>query len=240
VQILNASMMPGNMWTKPRPIGPYLALEVRQARFSKEQRRAKRLFDLAVSVPLLILAAPLIGIAALAVRIISPGPAFFSQTREGMHGQPVRIFKIRTMVTDAEKRLAQYFAENDEARFEWERTLKLRHDPRIIPGIGNFLRRTSIDELPQLLNIARGDMSLVGPRIMPKHEVDRYSTAAQSLRRDVPPGLTGLWQVTSRNNSDLKVREIADSFYVSNWSVWLDGWILLRTVRVVLAGSGAY
>jgi lipopolysaccharide/colanic/teichoic acid biosynthesis glycosyltransferase len=83
-------------------------------------------------------------------------------------------------------------------------------------------------------------MSLVGPRIMPTHEVERYSEAGQQLRREVPPGLTGLWQVTSRNNSDLQVREIADSFYVSNWSVWMDGWILLRTVRVVLAGSGAY
>ncbi len=95
-------------------------------------------------------------------------------------------------------------------------------------------------ELPQLLNIVRGDMSLVGPRIMPAREVEMYSPAGRELRRDVPPGLTGLWQVTSRNNSDLTVREVADSFYASNWSVWLDTWILLRTVRVVLAGSGAY
>jgi lipopolysaccharide/colanic/teichoic acid biosynthesis glycosyltransferase len=160
--------------------------------------------------------------------------------REGVEGRLIRIHKIRTMVPDAERRLAEYLATNPAARFEWERTLKLRHDPRIIPGIGNFLRRASIDELPQLFNVLRGDMSLVGPRIMPTREVEMYSAAGRELRRDVPPGLTGFWQVTSRNNSDLKVREVADSFYVSNWSVWLDGWILLRTVRVVLAGSGAY
>jgi lipopolysaccharide/colanic/teichoic acid biosynthesis glycosyltransferase len=144
------------------------------------------------------------------------------------------------MVIDAESRLAAYLAENPAARAEYDATLKLRRDPRIIPGVGNFIRRTSIDELPQLYNIARGDMSLVGPRIMPKREVDLYTNRGQDLRRDVPPGLTGLWQVTSRNSSDLKVREVADSFYVSNWSIWLDGWIILRTVRVVLTGSGAY
>jgi Undecaprenyl-phosphate galactose phosphotransferase WbaP len=240
VQILGGATMPGNMWTRPRPLGPYLALEVRQTRFSDRQRLAKRAFDIAVALPLLILAAPIIGVAALAVKAASPGPAFFTQTREGMGGQPIRIIKIRTMVVDAEKRLQEYFAVDPAARFEWERTMKLRRDPRIVPGIGNFLRRASIDELPQLINILRGDMSLVGPRIMPTHEVERYSEAGQQLRREVPPGLTGLWQVTSRNNSDLQVREIADSFYVSNWSVWMDGWILLRTVRVVLAGSGAY
>ena len=134
----------------------------------------------------------------------------------------------------------EYLAANPAARFEYERTLKLRHDPRIIPRIGHLLRRSSIDELPQLWNIVRGDMSLVGPRIMPTREIELYSPAGQTLRRNVPPGLTGLWQVTARSNSDLKVREVADSFYVSNWSVWLDAWILLRTVRAVLAGSGAY
>ena len=204
--------VPGNMWTKPRPIGAILALEVHQARFSQQQRRAKRAFDLLVSVPLLVLVAPSIGIAACAIKIISPGPAFFSQTREGIRGNPVQIYKLRTMVPNAEQQLAGYLAANPDARFEWERTMKLRHDPRIIPRIGSFLRRASIDELPQLYNVVRGDMSLVGPRIMPRHEVDRYDIKGQQLRRDVPPGLTGLWQVTSRNNSDLKVREVANCF----------------------------
>ncbi len=240
VQVLSDTTLLGSLWARPRPIGPYLATEVRQARFSESQRRAKRAVDVLVSLPILILTTPIIGLAALAVKLASPGPAFFSQTREGMNGQPVRIYKLRTMIPDAEKRLAEYLASNPAARFEFERTLKLRNDPRIIPKVGSFLRRSSIDELPQLLNIVRGDMSLVGPRIMPTREVARYSPAGQALRRDVPPGLTGFWQVTSRSNSDLKIREVADAFYVSNWSVWLDAWILLRTVRVVLAGSGAY
>ncbi|MGG5823780.1 exopolysaccharide biosynthesis polyprenyl glycosylphosphotransferase [Falsiroseomonas sp. HW251] len=240
VLVLSDATLLGNLWARPRPIGPYLATEVRQARFSEGQRRAKRMVDILVALPILIAAAPVIAIAAIAVKLASPGPAFFSQTREGIDGQPVKIYKLRSMVTDAEKRLAEYLASNPAARFEFERTLKLRNDPRIIPKVGRFLRRSSIDELPQLWNIVRGDMSLVGPRIMPTREVERYSPAGQALRRDVPPGLTGLWQVTSRSNSDLKIREVADAFYVSNWSVWLDAWILLRTVRVVLAGSGAY
>jgi lipopolysaccharide/colanic/teichoic acid biosynthesis glycosyltransferase len=223
-----------------RPIGVYLSLELRYARFSTSQQMVKRVFDLAIAVPVFILALPFIAAAAIAVKIASPGPAFFSQKREGIGGNDVRIWKIRTMVPDAEKRLAEYLASNPAARFEWERTLKLRNDPRIVPAVGSFLRRTSIDELPQLWNIIRGDMSLVGPRVMPVNEVNRYTQNGRALRRDVPPGLTGLWQIMYRNNSDLHIREVADSYYVNNWSIWMDTWILLRTVRVVVGGSGAF
>jgi lipopolysaccharide/colanic/teichoic acid biosynthesis glycosyltransferase len=132
----------------PAPARPLPRDEVRQARFSERQRRAKRLFDLAVVTFVLILAAPLSGAAAIAVKLASPGPVFFTQTREGMRGEPVRIFKIRSMVTDAEKRLAQHLANDPAARAEYEATLKFRNDPRIIPGIGSFIRRTSIDEMP--------------------------------------------------------------------------------------------
>jgi len=231
---------PANMWLRPRPIGPYLALEMQHLRFSRRQQRIKRAFDLAVAVPVFVLALPMIALGALAVKLASPGPAFFSQLREGRDGKPIRIWKLRTMVTDADRRLAEHLARDPAARHEWERTLKLRNDPRVIPKVGAFLRRSSIDELPQLWSIIRGDMSLVGPRIMPTHEVNRYSDAGRALRRDVPPGLTGLWQIMYRNNSDLRIREIADAYYVNNWSVWLDGWILLRTVRVVVMSSGAY
>jgi lipopolysaccharide/colanic/teichoic acid biosynthesis glycosyltransferase len=210
------------------------------ARFSHRQQLIKRLFDLAVTVPVFIVAAPIIGVAALLVKAVSPGPAFFSQKREGLNGEDVRIWKIRTMVPDAEKKLAQFLASDPAARFEYERTLKLRNDPRVIPKIGNFLRRASIDELPQLWSVLRGDMSLVGPRIMPANEVNRYSEEGQELRRNVLPGLTGFWQIMYRNNSDLRIREVADSYYVNNWSVWLDSWILFRTVRVVFGGSGAF
>ena len=175
------------------------------------------------------------------VKIFDPaGPMFFSQTREGAGGKPIRIWKIRTMVVDAERRLAEYLTDNAAARFEYERTLKLRVDPRIIPKVGKYLRRYSIDELPQFWSIIKGDISLVGPRVMLGHEVERFSEKGRELRRDVPPGLTGFWQVMYRNNSDLQIWEVADSYYVNNWSIWLDGWIVLRTARVVLTGAGAY
>ena len=118
--------------------------------------------------------------------------------------------------------------------------MKLRNDPRIIPIFGKFLRRSSIDELPQLWSVIKGDMSLVGPRVFLKAEVEMYSDAARNLRRDMLPGLTGFWQVEHRSDAESGMREVADSFYVANWSIWLDLWIILRTVRIVLSGSGAY
>lgn len=240
LQVLSSLGGMSNLWVQTRLIGPYLALEMKNSRLSASQKTAKRIFDVIVTAPVLLAAAPIVGIAALLVRCIDPGPAFFSQVREGIYGQPIRIWKIRTMVVGAERRLAEYLASNPGARFEYERTLKLRQDPRVIPKVGRFLRRYSIDELPQLWNVLKGDLSLIGPRVMLGHEVNRFTGKGQELRRDVPPGLTGLWQVLHRNNSDLQIWEFADSYYVNNWSVWLDGWILMRTVRVVLTGAGAF
>ncbi len=232
-----------NLWVQPYPLGPYVALEIPSARLSAAQRFIKRAFDLIAIVPVFLVTVPVVAIAAFLVKVLSPGPAFFSQEREGLDGKPIRIWKLRTMVLDAEHRLTEHLAEDVRVRFEWERTFKLRHDPRVIPKIGSFLRRASIDELPQLWNVVKGEMSLVGPRIMPRKEVERYSEAGRELRRGVPPGMTGLWQVMYRNNSgnnsDLGIREVADSYYVNNWSVWLDAWILLRTVRVVLTDVAA-
>ncbi len=232
-----------NLWVQPHPLGPYVTLEIPSARLSVTQRLIKRTFDLIVIIPVFLVTAPIVAVAALLVKTLSPGPAFFSQEREGLNGKPIRIWKLRTMVTDAEQRLIDHLAEDVRVRFEWERTFKLRQDPRVVPKIGSFLRRASIDELPQLWNVVKGEMSLVGPRIMPRKEVERYSEAGRELRRGVPPGMTGLWQVMYRNNSgnnsDLGIREVADSYYVNNWSVWLDAWILLRTVRVVLTDLAA-
>jgi lipopolysaccharide/colanic/teichoic acid biosynthesis glycosyltransferase len=241
LQIVADLASPTNLLVTPRPIGPYLSLEFHHHRFSRNQKIIKRLFDLAIAGPAFLAVLPSIGIAVMLVKIFDPaGPVFFSQTREGAGGKPIRIWKIRTMVVGAERRLAEHLAANTAARFEYERTLKLRDDPRIIPKVGKYLRRYSIDELPQLWNIIRGDISLVGPRVMLGHEVERFSEKGRELRRDVPPGLTGFWQVMYRNNSDLQIWEVADSYYVNNWSIWLDGWIVLRTARVVLTGAGAY
>jgi Undecaprenyl-phosphate galactose phosphotransferase WbaP len=229
-----------NLLVTSRAIGPHLALEVKQPRLLPRQSIIKRALDLAVGVPALCVAVPIIAVAALSVKIVSPGPTFFAQVREGKHGKPIRIWKIRTMVLDAEKRLAEHLASNSAARFEYERTLKLRLDPRVIPRVGHSLRRTSIDELPQLWNVVRGDLTLVGPRVMLAHEVERFSEKGRELRRDVPPGLTGLWQILYRNNSDIQIWEAADSYYVNNWSIWMDLWILFRTVRVVVTRAGAF
>jgi lipopolysaccharide/colanic/teichoic acid biosynthesis glycosyltransferase len=230
-----------NLWVKPRALGAYLTLETQHHRFRRSQRLLKRAFDLVVGIPVAICALPIILAAAVGVKIASPsGPVFFSQRRDGRRGREIRIWKIRSMVPNAEQRLAEYLAANPAARFEYERVLKLRQDPRIIPGIGRLLRRSSIDELPQLWGVVTGDLSLVGPRVFLKKEVEMYAPEARDLRREVPPGLTGLWQVNYRSTSDLHVREVADSYYVQNWSLWLDIWILLRTVRVVLFGKGAY
>lgn len=230
----------GHWMSQARALGPYIALHTRNVRLTTHQRLLKRSMDVAISLPVLLLASPLILLAGIAIKLADPGPVFFSQLREGRRGKPIRIWKLRSMVQGAEAKLAKHLAENEAARFEYERTMKLRHDPRILPVVGQLIRKTSIDELPQLWSILKGDMSLVGPRVMPTREVDLYSPEGRDMRRDMPPGLTGFWQVEHRSNSDFQVRETADSFYVANWSVWLDLWIILRTVRVVLTGSGAY
>jgi Undecaprenyl-phosphate galactose phosphotransferase WbaP len=238
LQIFSNLTGEGHWLSRAMPLGAYLTIETQHARFSTSQRLLKRALDIAIVLPALILSLPIILIAGIATYVSDPGPIFFGQTREGRQGKPIKIYKLRSMVQGAEAKLATYLAENPAARFEYERTLKLRNDPRIIPA-GKLIRKASIDELPQLWSILKGDMSLVGPRVMPTREIDLYSESGRDLRRDMLPGLTGFWQVEHRNDSDFKVREIADSFYVSNWTVWLDLWIILRTVRVVLTGAGA-
>ena len=229
-----------NLSVRPLALGSYCVLSVSHLRFSRFNQVVKRSFDLLFAIPITLLVLPIVTICAILVKINSPGPAFFSQLREGRDGLPIRVWKLRTMVPDAGRKLREHLTQNPEAEAEYERTLKLRNDPRIIPRVGSMMRRTSLDELPQLFSVLAGTMSLVGPRIMPRAEVDRFSMRGQRLRREVPPGMTGLWQVSHRNNSDLRIREVADSYYVDNWSIWMDLWILLRTVRVVLAPEGAY
>jgi Undecaprenyl-phosphate galactose phosphotransferase WbaP len=240
IQIFSSIIAHGHWLSRARPLGPYLVIETSHQRFSVPQRLLKRLLDISIALPAVFLTLPLMAVAAIAIYIADPGPILFSQVREGRHGSPIKISKLRTMVLGAEAKLASHLAREPAARFEYDRTMKLREDPRIIPGVGEFLRKSSLDEIPQLWSILIGDMSLVGPRIMPKSEIDLYSEEGQKLRREVSPGLTGFWQVEHRSDSDFKIREIADSFYVSNWSVWLDIWIILRTFKVVLTGSGAF
>jgi len=200
-------------------------------------RLTKRLFDVVAAFVLLLLLAPVMAVLALRIRC-DGGPALFKHQRLGRGGRLFPCYKFRTMVVDSEERLTRLLARNPDMRAEWERDHKLRADPRISP-IGHFLRRTSLDELPQLFNVLRGEMSLVGPRPIVQAELARYGADADYFLM-VRPGITGLWQVSGRNDVGYEQRVYLDTWYVKNWSLWYDIAILFKTLRVVLQRDGAY
>jgi Undecaprenyl-phosphate galactose phosphotransferase WbaP len=215
-----------------------LAVEVRRDLLLPLPRLTKRAIDLLI-VALTFPAVPLaILLLAILVRLESHGPAFYGHRRVGRNHSTFRIWKLRTMQVNAEELLENALAKDPALREEWLRDRKLRHDPRVT-RVGGFLRKTSLDELPQLWNVLRGDMSLVGPRPIVEEEVAAYGQNF-SLYCRVTPGLTGLWQVSGRNAVSRRDRVRLDSYYVRNWSVWLDLHILARTIGVVLSGQGAY
>jgi lipopolysaccharide/colanic/teichoic acid biosynthesis glycosyltransferase len=195
--------------------------------------------DLVLTLPAMLLALPLIGILAALIKLMNPGPAFYFQTRVGLNDRSLRVVKLRTMHCDAEERLESHLKNNLVARVEWDRFCKLSHDPRVLPYIGNFIRRMSLDEVPQLWNVLRGEMSLIGPRPFPSYHTQRFDLEFRKLRSSVLPGLTGLWQVSSRSNGDLRTQEVQDFYYIRNWSMWLDVYILLQTVEAVVRAGGA-
>ncbi|HYE31435.1 MAG TPA: sugar transferase [Methylomirabilota bacterium] len=199
------------------------------------QAVAKHALDVLGALALLLLTSPLLIIAAVGTKLTSPGPIFFVQTRSGLNGRPFKMIKFRTMVTNAEQRKHELASMNEMGG----PVFKMTNDPRITT-FGRWLRKYSIDELPQLLNVLRGEMSLVGPRPLPVDETMKFNDFAHRRRLSVKPGLTCLWQVSGRNN----VRDFSDWVrldleYIDNWSLWLDLKILLRTIPVVLMGTGA-
>jgi exopolysaccharide biosynthesis polyprenyl glycosylphosphotransferase len=199
------------------------------------QGLAKQVIDLAAAFVLLIPLAPLFLVVTLLIKLTSPGPVLFRQQRSGLNGRPFTMLKFRSMVSDAEQ-LKQELAALNEMTGP---VFKLAGDPRVTP-VGRFLRRFSIDEFPQLINVLRGEMSLVGPRPLPVDEVMRFDDFAHRRRLSVKPGLTCLWQVSGRNNvTDFKDWVRLDLEYIDNWSLWLDFKILLRTIPVVVMGTGA-
>jgi Undecaprenyl-phosphate galactose phosphotransferase WbaP len=223
----------------PRDLGGILGLEIKKNLLLPHNRVLKRILDYLIAVPAFVFTLPLVLYLSLAIVAISPGNPFFAQTREGKAGRKIRVLKLRTMYRDAEARLKQHLEADPALQAEWQRFFKLRHDPRILPYVGSFLRKSSLDEVPQLFNVLKGDMSLVGPRPFPDYHLAKFNLSFRELRRSVPPGLTGLWQVSARSDGDLVAQEALDSRYIRNWSLWLDLHILSRTVIVVLAARGA-
>lgn len=182
----------------------------------------------------------LIGLViALLIKIDTPGPIFYTQERIGKDGKKFKLYKFRTMYVDAEKRLKDLFKENETYLKDWNKRRKIPFDPRIT-RIGKFLRRFSLDELPQFINILKGEMSLIGPRPVTEEELEKYYKEFKEIYYKVKPGLTGIWQVMGRNEIEYPVRVYLDVYYVLNWSIWLDIWILIKTIPAVISGKGAY
>ncbi|MDE5880085.1 MAG: undecaprenyl-phosphate galactose phosphotransferase WbaP [Desulfovibrio sp.] len=225
-------------WLTPCELSGVTVLLLTQTLHDWRRLAIKRGIDILFCLLLLPVALPLGLLLALCVRLDSSGPPLYRQMRIGRGGKLLRIYKFRTMVEDADAKLKKCLAADPALKTEWERDHKLRHDPRIT-RMGHFLRKTSLDELPQLINVALGDMSLVGPRPIVVAEVKKYGAVFDEYCR-VRPGITGLWQISGRNNTTYAERVAFDHYYINNWSIWMDIWILTKTVPVVLTGYGAY
>lgn len=199
----------------------------------------KRLFDIAFTLAVLPFATIIIFVAAVAICIESKGKPFYSHNRIGKGGKTIGVLKIRSMYMDAETRLEEILATDAEKKAEWQSTYKLKDDPRVTK-VGKFIRKTSIDEMPQFFNVLKGDMSVVGPRPILKKELEDYYGKDSEYYYMVRPGITGLWQVSGRSDTDYVFRVGLDSWYVINWGMWLDIMIILKTVRAVIKKEGAY
>jgi Undecaprenyl-phosphate galactose phosphotransferase WbaP len=236
VLLSNASAM-SSMWAAPLAKGPRLRLSAKHRTTTLTYKVWKRLFDIALASITLLTLLPLMALLALSVKVSSDGPFLFGHKRLGRGGRKFKAWKFRTMRTNGDLILAEWLKSNAAAREEWIRDHKLTNDPRVTK-LGRFLRATSLDELPQLWNVIRGDMSLVGPRPIVDGEVHHYGED-YDLYSQVQGGVTGMWQVSGRSSTTYRERVMLDSFYVTHRSIWLDLAIILRTVGVVLLRRGA-
>lgn len=230
-----------SLWVSAVDMNGVLGLQVRHRLLNPGRRALKRALDLmliTLAAPLLV---PLFAGIALAIKLDptgGKGPVTYRQQRIGRGGEHFTIVKFRSMVPDADAKLAQYLADHPELRDQWHKDHKLKDDPRIT-RVGRFLRKTSLDEFAQLLNVVKGDMSLVGPRPIVDDEVEKYGRVFE-LYKQVSPGITGIWQTSGRNDVSYDERVRMDTYYVRNWSVWLDISLLTKTIMTVLVRRGAY
>jgi len=228
-----------SLWCDAGDMAGFIGIRCRDRLRRPLPQCLKRLTDFTLSSALIVALSPLILLVAVLIKFFSPGPVFYGHVRVGRGGRAFRAWKFRSMVMDADRRLQDVLAEDPALRIQWNENQKLRRDPRVIPTIGAFLRKTSLDELPQLWNVLLGQMSLVGPRPIVSSEITKYR-ADYSLYQQVRPGITGLWQVSGRNDTTYAQRVSLDSYYVRNWSYWLDVYLLLRTIRTTALREGAY
>jgi Undecaprenyl-phosphate galactose phosphotransferase WbaP len=227
----------GRQWSGFLELGNVRLLRVTERLLMPGGRWIKRGIDLVVVLLLAPIILPLVFCLAMAVKLTSPGPAFYCHKRIGRNGRTIRVWKMRSMVMNADTLLKQYLIDHPDLRSDWERLHKLPDDPRVTK-IGRFLRKTSLDEIPQLWNVFLGEMSLVGPRPIVQAEITKYQNVYPLYLR-VTPGITGLWQINGRNSTTYEERIGYDAEYVRNWSVFLDLYILAKTVRTVVTCDGA-
>ena len=202
--------------------------------------RIKRSFDILFASVSLVLTSILFVCVALAIRLTSNGPVFFTHMRVGQGGKEFPCLKFRTMRTDADEVLNKLISEDPEAQKEFQTYQKLRNDPRVLPFVGTFLRKTSLDELPQFINVLRGEMSVVGPRPVTREELTvNYGVHARDVLKS-RPGITGLWQVSGRSELSYAERVKLDRLYIRTWSFWTDVTLVMRTFAVLLTRKGAY
>ena len=222
---------------RPILIGMRGGLEMVNQRRMRGLQIEKHLLDLFLAMVIGLLAIPVFLIVPVLIKVTSKGPVIYKAHRLGKNGRAISVWKFRTMYDDADARLQEILSSDPQLASEFKRTYKLSRDPRITP-LGRILRKTSIDELPQLINVIRGEMALVGPRPIVEEEI-KYYGADYEIFSLVKPGITGLWQCSGRSNMDYKSRVALDRYYVLNWNPWMDIWIVLRTISSVLFMRGA-
>ncbi len=227
-----------SLWVSPKSVGGMLGLEVSRQVLDYKHHLPKRVMDLVFTFAGGCLLIPILAFIAIWIKLDSSGPMLYGQRRIGRGGKEFKAWKFRSMIRDADAVLDRHLASDPALREEWERDHKLKNDPRMTRA-GRILRSHSLDELPQLWNVLMGEMSLVGPRPIVHAEIARYGSSYE-LYAKVKGGLTGLWQVSGRNDTSYAERVDFDTFYVRNWSVWLDLCILFRTIGTVLLRKGAY